>query len=568
MLDCAIRGGTLVDGTGAPRVDADVGIRDGRVVAIGRITESARQEIDATGRVVAPGFIDVHTHYDAQIMWDPTLAPSSLHGVTTVLGGNCGFTIAPVDPSSEDYVMRMLACVEGIPIVSLQAALQFRWRSFGEWLSKLDGRVAINAGFLVGHSTIRRTVMGEDWRQAATEAQIDAMARHVDESVRDGALGFSSSWGEAHGDHLGGPVPSRFSTHEELVRLAGVLKKYPGTVLEFMPGITPRFRDIAVAVMGDMSAAAGRPLNWNTASVGTGIDRDALEARMSSYDKAAQRGGRVVALALPVPQPVRINLLMIGFNSLPGWGEIMMLAPEQQINAIRDPGTRAKMAAGLAGREHRHVFQFGNMILEHVESPALRPLVGRKLADIAAERGCTPLEVFLDTLAADCMRSYFVTGGDIGDDPDSWQLRAKIWDDPRAIVGASDAGAHVDSNAGFSYFTDLVGPSVRARKLLSLESAVRKLTDQPAQFYGLKGRGRIAPGYCADIVVFDPATIDSGKLELRNDMPGGERRLFSGAVGIDHVLVNGVETVTRGACTGALPGTVLRSGRDSGDLKN
>ena len=565
MLDCVIRGGTVVDGTGAPGVAADVGIRDGRVVAVGRITEGARRSVDAAGRVVAPGFIDVHTHYDAQIMWDPTLSPSSLHGVTTVLGGNCGFTIAPVDPSSADYVMRMLACVEGMPIASLQAALQFRWRSFGEWLSNIDGRVALNAGFLVGHSTIRRLVMGEDWRQAATGEQIDAMARHVEESVRAGALGFSSSWGEAHGDHLGGPVPSRFAEHDELVRLAGVLRDFPGTMLEFIPGITPRFRDSAVEVMADMSVAAGRPLNWNIISVGTGIDRDALEARLSSSDLAAKRGGRVVALALPVTQPVWINLTMIGFNLLPGWGEVMSLPPEQQLRAISDPATRAKMARGLAGREHRHVFQFGNMVVEHVEHADLKPLAGRKLADIAAERGCTPLEVFLDTLATDHLRSSFKTGGDIGDDPDSWRLRAKIWDDPRAIVGASDAGAHVDSIATFSYFTDLVGPSVRERKLLSLESAVRKLTDQPARFYGLKGRGRIAPGWCADIMVFDPATIDSDKVEVRNDMPGGQPRLFAGAIGIDRVLVNGVEVVTRGAATGALPGTVLRSGRDTGD---
>lgn len=565
MLDCVVRNGTVVDGTGSPRVKADVGIRNGHVVAVGIVSEDAKTSIDAAGRIVAPGFIDVHTHYDAQIMWDPDLSPSSLHGVTTVLGGNCGFTIVPVDPSSADYVMRMLACVEGMPVVSLQAALQFSWKSFGEWLAKIEGRVALNAGFLVGHSTIRRLVMGEDWKREATDAEIEAMAAHVDASVRAGALGFSSSWGEAHGDHLGNPVPSRFANRDELIRLAGVLRSYPGTVLEFIPGITPRLREAAVEIMADMSAAAGKPLNWNIVSVGTGVDREALESRMSSFDVAARRGGRVVALALPVTQPVWINLTMIGFNSLPGWDEVMTLPPEQQLRAIRDPATRAKLAQGLAGRENRHVFQFPQMVVEHVVDASLKPLLGRSLGDIAAERGGTALEVFLDTLAADQLRSSFKTGGALGDDAESWQLRAKIWDDPRVIVGASDAGAHVDSIATFGYFTDLVGPSVRERGLLSLESAVHKVTGQAAKFFGLKNRGRVAPGYCADIVVFDAATIAPDTVQVRHDMPGGQPRLFAGSVGIDHVLVNGVEVVRHGKSTGAMPGTVLHSGRDTGD---
>lgn len=564
MLDCLIRGGTVVDGAGARAVQADIGIIDGRITALGRVAEPARRIIDAADRVVAPGFIDVHTHYDAQIMWDPMLSPSSLHGVTTVIGGNCGFTIAPVDSTSSDYVMRMLACVEGMPVASLEQVLKFEWESFGDWLSRIEGRIAINAGFLVGHSTLRRLVMGERWRQAATDRQIADMERQVEQSVREGALGFSSSWGEAHGDHLGGPVPSRFAEHRELVRLAGVLRRFPGTMLEFMPGITPEFRDSAVEVMADMSAAAGRPLNWNTASVGTGISREALYARLASSDVAAKRGGKVVALAMPASQPFWVNLTMIGFNALPGWGEVMTLPPDEQIRAITDPATRARLAQGLAGREHRHVFQFAHMIVEHVENAELRPLLGRRLGDVAQERRCTPLEVFLDILAADRLRSFFKTGGDIGDDADSWKLRAQIWDDPRAIVGASDAGAHVDSTVSFSYFTDLVGPSVRERRLLSLEAAVHKLTDQPARFYGLKRRGRVAPGWFADLVIFDPATVGAGPVTVRHDMPGGQPRLFAGAVGIDHVLVNGVEVLMRGEPTGALPGTVLRSGRDTG----
>ena len=566
MLDCIIRGGTVIDGTGAPGIRADVGIVGSRIAAIDKPGSlgSARRIIDAGGRVVAPGFIDVHTHYDAQVMWDPGLTPSSFHGVTTVLGGNCGFTIAPVNATSTDYVMRMLACVEAMPVPALEAALQFRWNSFGEWLDCMEGNVALNVGFSVGHSTIRRMVMGDDWRRAANDTEVAAMAAEVDAAVREGALGFSSSWGDVHSDHRGDPVPSRFATREELLTLATVLRNHPGTMLEFIPGNNAVFSDKAIELMADMSAVSGRRLNWNAITVGTGVEWEANLARMAIADRAAERGGRVTGLALPLPQPIWLDINAIAFNGLDGWPEVLCLPPEERLRALADPKVRKKLAKGIVGRESRTFYNFAALNVDSVQNEELKDLVGRALGDIAAERGCSALDVFLDTVVADQGRARFVTGS-CGDDDASWAERAKIWNDPRVLVGGSDAGAHVDVFASYGFFTDFIGPNVRERKLIALEDAVHKITDMPARFFGLKGRGRLAPGWCADIVVFDPATVRTDKVALRPDMPAGQSRLYAGATGIDHVLVNGVVIASAGQLTGAHPGKVLRSGSDTVD---
>src|SRR6476659_7264703 len=229
MLDCVIRGGDVIDGTGRPRRRADVGIRDGKIVSIGDVTEEASQTIDASGLAVAPGFVDIHTHYDAQAFWDTTLSPSPLHGVTTVIGGNCGFTIAPLGPEHADYLLHMLARVEGMPVGALQEGVPWNWHSFGEYLGKIDGTLAPNAGFLVGHSTIRRVVMGERaTKDEATEQDIMAMQMLLDASLAAGGMGFSSSWARTHNDAEGDMVPSRYASEDELLALCSVVSKHPG----------------------------------------------------------------------------------------------------------------------------------------------------------------------------------------------------------------------------------------------------------------------------------------------------------------------------------------------------
>ncbi len=568
LLDCVVTGGSVVDGTGRPAVRADVSIRDGRVVAIGPQDEPARRTIDADGRVVAPGFVDAHTHYDAQIMWDGALLPSSLHGVTTVVGGNCGFTIAPVTDESADYVMRMLACVEGMPVDSLEAVLDFRWKTFGDWLARLDGRLAVNAGFLVGHSTVRRTVMGEAWNETPTDDQLRRMAAVVDESVAAGALGFSSSWTTAHSDHLGNMVPSRYAGAEELVVLASVLGTHPGTVLEFSPPKPPFWSDELIDLMTAMSVGGRCSLNWNLLAVGTEVDPASNAARLAAADRAAEHGGEIIALSLPVPMVLRLNLLTtIIYNVMPIWQHVLALPLEQSLRAISDPTTRRQMTDAVEEQVRTRSTNFGfmrfhEMTVQSVTSPELKPFEGRLVGDIARERGVSPVDALLDIAVQDRLQACFQKPA-TDDDEQSWRQRADYWRDPRVLVGGSDAGAHVDMLTTFAFFTDFVGPTVRDRGLLSLEAAVHKITDVPARMFGLRDRGRLAPGYRADLVVFDPSTVGNGSITLRNDLPNDENRLFADAVGVEHVLVNGVEINDHGVLTGATPGTVLRAGRDT-----
>jgi N-acyl-D-aspartate/D-glutamate deacylase len=564
MLDCIIEGGTVVDGTGRPGVRANVGIQDGKIAAIGEDLGDAARTIDASDRVVAPGFIDMHTHIDAQVMWEPGLTPSSLHGVTTVIGGNCGFAIAPISPASGEYVVHMLSAVEGIPVESLKAGLTPTWTDFADWISRIEGKSALNCGFLAGHSTIRRLVIGEDWKRPATADEVEQMAALVDQTVAAGALGFSSSWNEIHADHEAAPVPSRFAEPEELIRLSSVLQNYPGTTLGFQAGSWPLFTERAITTMGEMSKAAGRPLNWNALTVGTGVSEEAIRQRMTASDYAEKIGGQVFALMFPSAKRNYITpMTSIFFHMLPNWPEVFALSPEKRVEALADPAVRAKLIEGVEVRKHelRANNQFDKMSVANVVDPSLKEFEGRALADIAAEQNITPLEVFFDLSVADKLRIYFLSP-DIGNDEDSWRLRAELWNDPRTVIGASDAGAHLDSLDAFTYTTDLVGPSVRDRRLLSLEQAVHLLTQAPAKFNSLKGRGVLEAGYWADVVIFDPATVRPDVTKMIADMPAGQKRIFAEAIGIDRVMVNGTEVVVDRKVTGAVPGHLILSNRD------
>ena len=564
MLDCLIRGGLVVDGTRAPGRVVDLGVRDGRIVCIGRSDEPARQVIDADGLAVAPGFIDVHTHYDAQVLWDPHLTPSSLHGITTAIGGNCGFTIAPMVPGEADYVMRMLARVEGMPTESLEAGLDFGWSSFGSWLDRLeDNGLGVNAGFLVGHSTVRRLVMGSaSVSEAASEQQLEAMKTLLAQSLAEGGLGFSSTKATAHNDHHGDPVPSRAATDAELVALAGVCRDYPGTTLELIPSIDPLWPSEIYELMTAMVLAADRPLNWNLFNVRPGEDAY-LENRLGSADYARQRGATVVGLMLPDVMRMRLNFATgVLFDTLPDWAEIMHLDHAAKAGALARPEVRQRLVDGAAQAPHRSWGRWADTTVVDVSSPSLQPLVGRRIGDLAGERGQAPFDVMCDIALADDLLAGFGPPV-VGDDDESWKKRAEMLCDPRVLAGGSDAGAHLDMVMTWGCTSTLVGDTVRDRGLLSLEQAVNLVTDRPARHYGLRGRGRLAEGWCADIVVFDPARLAKAPVTTAWDMPGGAWRLTGGAEGIEHVLVNGVETQRSGALTGTRPGQVIRSGRDT-----
>jgi N-acyl-D-aspartate/D-glutamate deacylase len=567
MLDCAIVGGSVVDGTGAAARRADIGIRGGRIVSIaepGSLEESASRTIDATGLTVAPGFVDIHTHYDAQLFWDPTASPSPLHGVTTVVGGNCGFTVAPLEESEAGYLMRMLSRVEGMPLVALEAGVPWNWRTFGEYLDRLDGTVAINAGFLVGHSALRRAVMGADSvGHAATSAQINEMVQLLHQSLDAGGLGFSSSKAPTHNDGEGLPVPSRAATDEEIVALAGALRDHAGTTIEFIPTIGT-FGTQDVDLMTSMSLAAGRPLNWNVLGVNPRRPEH-HEGQLAASDHAAARGARVVALTVPDDMRFRLNFISgFIFDTIPGWAETMALPTNDKMRVLADPDERRRLRE--AGRTQagplRAMTNFSTMVICETFSDVNKGLAGRTIGDVAEERGQDPFEVACDIALADELRTSFAPPLSV-DDPNVWQTRVGVWRDPRVVLGASDAGAHLDMIDSFTYTTALLGQSVRERQLLGLEEAVHLLTDRPARLYGLTGRGRIAEGWCADMVLFDPARIGPAPVHTRHDLPAGAGRLYAEADGIEWVLVNGTPIVHAGAFTGDHPGTILRSGRDT-----
>ena len=564
MLDLVIRNGEVVDGTGAKPQHADVGVRDGRVVAIGTIDEDAAETIDADGQVVAPGFVDIHTHYDAQVLWDPAATPSPLHGVTTIVGGNCGFTIAPVEKSEIDYLTRMLARVEGMPLESLLEGVPYNWRTFGEYLDRLDGNLGVNAGFLVGHSAIRRVVMGQDSiGNAASPEQIEQMCQVLSDSLAAGGLGFSSSQAKTHNDANGDPVPSRFATDEELIALCKVTGEHEGTTLEFIPHVGA-FEEQHRQLMADMSKAANRPLNWNVL-VPNAANAAYVESQLSASDFAAERGGKVLALTVPDVMTTFLTFKAgFVFDALPGWRKTMALPVPEKMKALSDPDERKRLSEGASSPEAgmlRGIANWQNMMIVETFSKENEGLAGRTVKDIAQERGQEPFDCLIDISMLDELRTIMQPPL-AGNDEASWSLRRDVWRDPRAVVGASDAGAHLDMLSTFSFSTAMLR-SVREHGLMPVEEAVQLLTDRQARLYGLRERGRIAEGWHADLVVFDPDRIQPGPVSWRNDLPAGAGRLYAEAEGIAHVITNGTEIVRGTELTGNLPGTLLRSGRDT-----
>ena len=567
MLDIVIRGGSVIDGTGAPAQRADVGIKDGRVVAVGVVDESAAEVIDATGMYVTPGFIDPHTHYDAQLLWDPTASPSSVHGVTTVVGGNCGFTLAPLLPGDADYLRKMMAKVEGMPLAALENGTDWSWESFSEYLGRLEGNIAVNAGFLVGHCAIRRYVMGPEAVGAEASAeQITAMRAELARAIESGALGFSFTNSTSHSDGDGEPVASRWATHDELIALCEEVGRHEGTTLEgIVPGCLDRFADDEIELLGRMSAAANRPMNWNVLTVDS-REPDRVPRQISAYDRAVELGGRVVALTMPVQVPMNMSFLnFCGLWLLPGWQKILGVPVAERIARLQDADTRVLLlenSLSQAAGVFRRLADWGDYVIGDTYSEANRGLKGRVVRDIANERGRSSFGTLLDIVIADELRTVlWPTPQD--DDAESWRMRAELWQDERAIIGGSDAGAHLDRMCGAPYPTRWLSDCIRGRQLVPVEHAVKMMTSAPARLFGFTDRGVLREGAFADVVVFDPQAVGSEDAALVTDLPGDSSRLTAGSFGVKRVLVNGVVIVEDGVANGRVPGSVLKSGRDT-----
>ncbi|WP_145500514.1 amidohydrolase family protein [Streptomyces sp. CFMR 7] len=573
MLDHLIRRATVVDGTGGPAYTADVGLRGGRIAVIaepGTVAEEAVTSEDADGLVLAPGFVDPHTHYDAQLFWDPYATPSMNHGVTTVAGGNCGFTLAPLHPDrpeDADYTRRMMARVEGMALKALEEGVDWSWSSFREYLDALEGRIAVNAGFMVGHCALRRYVMGPDAVGGQpTPAQLDAMLALFHDAMDAGAWGLSTTQSSTHSDGDGEPVASRHARPEELLALSRAVGEHEGTQLEaIVAGCLDQFSDEEIDLFVDMSAAAGRPLNWNVLTIDAAVP-ERVPRQLIPSERARTAGGRIVALTMPILTPMNMSLgTFCALNLIPGWGGILALPVPERIERLRDPATRAEMLRRADSKEagvFRRLADFGRYVIGDTYSTANEGLTGRVVNDIAAERGQDPFHCLVEICAADDLRTV-LWPMPTDNDPASWELRRRTWEHPDVLLGGSDAGAHLDRMCGAPYTTRFLGDCLRGRRLVPLTTAVRMLTDDPARLFGLRERGRIAEGFHADLVLFDPERIDAGPATLVHDLPGESPRLDSKAIGIVSVRVNGVETLRDDKVTGAVPGTVLRSGRDT-----
>jgi N-acyl-D-aspartate/D-glutamate deacylase len=566
VLSVKVANARIVDGTGSAPFYGDIGVRDGRVVAVGAVDEPADRTIDASDLVVCPGFVDPHTHYDAQLFWDPWALPSSTHGVTSVIGGNCGFTLAPLLERDLGYTRRMMAKVEGMSLASLETGLPWSWQSFGEFLERLDGSIGVNAGFLVGHCALRRFVMAGDANQrAATASEVAAMAELLHQSLAAGGMGLSTSASPTHDDGDGGPVPSRAADRTEQLALCEVVRQHPGTTLEaIIEGCLRRFTDADMDLLVALSATAGRPLNWNVLGI-EAADPDRPAHQLEASARARSAGARIVALTMPILVPMTMSFdTFCALWLIPGWGAVLDASVEERMRRLSDPAVRATMMASATSSplSFTRLAKFEDYVVGDTFHPANARFTGMRVDQIARSLGQDPFQCVAEIVVRDQLRTVLWPQPTSDTDAD-WELRRQVWEHPDVLLGGSDAGAHIDRSIGAPYTTRFLADVLRGRRLVSLERAVALMTRAPARLFGLRDRGLITEGAFADLVLFDPDSVDAAAPHLAQDVPGGGTRLVSDAIGIEHVFVNGVEILHDGAPTGARPGRVLRSGRDT-----
>jgi N-acyl-D-aspartate/D-glutamate deacylase len=551
--DIVVRGGTLIDGTGSPGRLADVAVADGRIVAVGE-NLSGRQELDASGQVVTPGFIDIHTHYDAQVFWDPSLTPSSHHGVTTVVAGNCGFSIAPIRPDGAGLMARTLQHVEDMSFDTLAAGVPWdEFETFRQYLDAVERRgTALNYGCYVGHTAVRLYVMGDDaYERPATDEELARMQAAVGEAMEAGAIGFASSANPAHNGDRGRPVPSRVSDLAELRALLQPVREAGRGVVALLPGGVIKDPD-----MFALQREIGRPFTWTALLTVKGYPYH--ERVVAEHDEAWANGVEVWPQVSCRPLVFQMNLAEpFTLNMRPSFAELMGKSLDDRMAAYRDPAWRAAAWEDLSGQRGRLGVNWQSLSV--AESDSRPDLVGRPVLEMADEQGCTPLDVILDISVADGLKTRFWSVL-ANDDPDgiAWLLPRD-----RVLIGLADSGAHVSQLCDACFATDLLGNWVRERQVMPLERAVHKLTGEPAGVYGLADRGVVEAGRAADLCVWDPASVAPGPLRRVWDFPAnGERLTADQPVGMTHVLVNGTPIRLNGEPSkeglDARPGRVLR----------
>jgi len=554
--DLLIRNGTVIDGKGTPRFHADIAVRNGKIAAIGKIDEAATNTIDAGGKIVCPGFVDPHTHYDAQITWDQLLSSSSEHGVTTVMMGNCGVGIAPCKPAVRGLLTEDLVTVEGIDHEVLTEGIRWDWETFPQFIDAAAKRgSAVNLGFLVPLAPLRTYVLGvEANERAATASETQTIAGLLRDAIEAGAWGFSTTASRQHIGHGGKPLSARLASRDELTAYCGVLKQLGRGVIEL--ALTKRYATLAddeEAFLKFMLDASERPVTWLSLH-NLAEKPNAIAEILDRVAPLIKRGAKPQILTRPLLYDMNLRRPFM-FTEMNAAKPLFDASFETQMNIYADGTFRKAFKDELKlGRKWAGIAQ--NVIIVSVENPALKALEGKTIGEIAKARDTDPDDVFFDIAVEDQLQVKYVVPRANTDKA----ALAEALRDTRTMIGLSDAGAHLDMLCESGYTTYLLGHWVREEKALSLEQAIQRITSEPADFFGIRDRGRLETGAAADIVVFDENTIAS---PLRptpvKDLPAGGTRLYSKAEGISQVVVNGRILYQEGRHTGAIPGQILRS---------
>jgi N-acyl-D-amino-acid deacylase len=556
--DLLIKNGRVIDGSGRPAYTGDVAVAGGKIVEVGRLSGTARQTIEADGRAIAPGFVDNHCHYDAQVVWDPLCTYSCHHGSTTVIIGNCSLALAPVKPEAREKLAGMLSYVEAIPMDVLQAGVPWNWESFPQYMGAIGQRLGVNVGTLVGHSAVRLYAMGEECSDRdATAAELETMRRLVRESIDAGALGLSITRNMNHFDIAGKRIPAACAPESELFALADVLREAGTGVLQCGGGTNPEMKD---RLLSRISEASGRPVMYNTL-LEQARQPGRWRQHLAHVEETAKQGIRAIPLCNPGSILNRFTMKNCQvFRSMPTWLPILQGLDADKLRAYSNPEIRAKLRAEVdapLGPDSTFSQRWDLMVVEEPKLAKNRGLAGKHIAEIAKAQGKHPVDAFLDLAVEEELETGFCLG-EINMDTEAV---AQILGSPYAVVGLTDGGAHVQFHSNVSNPTRLLGYWVREKKIMSLERAVQRLTFDSAAAFGIYDRGLVQPGMAADLVVFDPDTVAPRKEDVVHDFPANGWRMRELADGIHYTVVNGEVLLEKGEHTGAHPGRVLKNAR-------
>ena len=556
--DLLIKNGRIVDGSGRPAFHGDVGVVNGKIVELGRLDGPARRTIEADGRAVAPGFVDNHCHYDAQVLWDPLCTYSCHHGATTVIIGNCSLALAPVKAPEREKLAGMLSYVEAIPMDVLQAGVPWNWESFPDYMRAIGSRLGVNVGTLIGHSAVRLYAMGKDCSERdATPEELEVMRGLVREALEAGALGLSITRNMNHFDIGGSRIPAACAPESELFALADVLREVGTGVIQCGGGTNPELKD---KLLSRISQACGRPVMYNTL-LEQARQPGRWKTHLAHVEETVRQGIRAVPLVNPgsVINKFTMKNCQV-FRSMPTWLPILQGPDDEKLRAYGDPETRAKLRAEVDAPltpDSTFSKRWDLMIVDEPKLAKNRDLRGRHIAEIAEKQGKHPVDAFLDLAIEESLETVFSLG-EINMDTEAV---AQILGSPYAVVGLSDGGAHVQFHSNVSNPTRLLGYWVREKGIMSLEHAVRRLTFDSATAFGIYDRGLLQPGMAADLVVFDPDTVRPVPEDVVHDFPNDGWRMRELAEGIHYTVVNGEVLLEKGTHTGAHPGRVIKNAR-------